>query len=88
MTGPTSVFARTWMGGFIRPLEAQINAYQEQSNARIEGMGRIQNAEVDLISKLGELRKLASEVGAQREQWEAHQQHLLALLEAREPSLA
>src|SRR5204862_1239801 len=40
---------RAWMGGFIRPLESQINAYQEQSNARIEGMGRIQNAEVDLL---------------------------------------
>jgi hypothetical protein len=79
---------RAWMGGFIRPLEAQINAYQEQSNARIEGMGRIQNAEVDLIAKLEEMRKLAAEVSAQREQWEAHQRHLLALLEAREPSLA
>ncbi len=79
---------RAWMGGFIRPLEAQINAYQEQSNARIEGMGRIQNAEVDLITKLEELKKLAAEVSAQREQWEAHQRHLLALLEAREPSLA
>ncbi len=79
---------RAWMGGFIRPLEAQINAYQEQSNARIEGMGRIQNAEVDLLSKLEEMRKLAADVSAQREQWEAHQQHLLALLEAREPSLA
>ena len=79
---------RAWMGGFIRPLESQINAYQEQSNARIEGMGRIQNAEVDLITKLEELKKLAAEVSAQREQWEAHQRHLLALLEAREPSLA
>jgi hypothetical protein len=79
---------RAWMGGFIRPLEAQINAYQEQSNARIEGMGRIQNAEVDLIAKLEEMKRLAADVSAQREQWEAHQQHLLALLEAREPSLA
>ena len=79
---------RAWMGGFIRPLEAQINAYQEQSNARIEGMGRIQNAEVDLITKLDQLKKLAADVSAQREQWEAHQQRLLALLEAREPSLA
>jgi Dynamin family len=81
--------ARAWMGGFIRPLEAQINAYQEQSNARIEGMGRIQNAEVDLISKLEELRHLAAQLGAQHEEWEGHQERLMALLEVeREPSLA
>ena len=80
---------RAWMGGFIRPLETQINAYQEQSNARIEGMGRIQNAEVDLIAKLEELKRLAADVSAQREEWEAHQRHLMELLEvAREPSLA
>ena len=79
---------RAWMSGFIRPLEVQINAYQEQSNARIEGMGRIQNAEVDLLSKLEELKRLASDVAAQREQCEAHQQRLLALLDAHEPSLA
>ena len=81
--------ARAWMGGFIRPLEAQINAYQEQSNARIEGMGRIQNAETDLIAKLEELRRIAADVAAQREQLEAHQRRLMALLEVeREPSLA
>jgi GTPase SAR1 family protein len=80
---------RAWMGGFIRPLEAQINAYQDQSNSRIEGMGRIQSAEVDLIAKLGELKRLATELGAQREQWEAQQQRLMALLDVeREPSLA
>jgi hypothetical protein len=80
---------RAWLAGFIRPLESQINAYQEQSNARIEGMGRIQNAEVDLLDKLAELERLAAEVGAQREQCEAQQQRLMALLEVeREPSLA
>jgi hypothetical protein len=80
---------RAWLMGFIRPLESQISAYQEQSNARIEGMGRIQNAEVDLLDKLEELKRLAAEVGAQREQCEAHQQRLLSLLEVeREPSLA
>jgi HAMP domain-containing protein len=80
---------RAWMGGFIRPLEAQINAYQEQSNSRIEGMGRIQNAEVDLVARLEELKSLAAQVAAQREQWEAHHRRLMALLEAdREPSLA
>jgi HAMP domain-containing protein len=80
---------RAWMGGFIRPLDAQISAYQEQSNTRIEGMGRIQNAEVDLVARLGELKSLAAEVAAQREQWEAHHRRLMALLEVeREPSLA
>jgi hypothetical protein len=80
---------RAWMGGFIRPLEAQISAYQEQSNSRIEGMGRIQNAEGDLISKLDELRRLVAQVTAQGEECEAHQQRLMALLEVeREPSLA
>jgi GTP-binding protein EngB required for normal cell division len=80
---------RTWMGGFIRPLEAQINAYQDQSNSRIEGMGRIQNAEVDLLAKLDELKQLAAKVAAQRDQWEAHQKRLMALLDVeRQPSLA
>ena len=80
---------RAWLTGFIRPLESQINAYQDQSNARIEGMGRIQNAEVDLLDKLEELKRLAAEVGAQHEQCAAHQQRLMSLLELeREPSLA
>ena len=80
---------RTWMGGFIRPLEAQVNAYQEQSNARIEGMGRIQNAEVDLIARLDELKRLASDIAAQREEWGVHHERLMALLDVqREHSLA
>jgi hypothetical protein len=81
--------ARTWLNGFIRPLDVQINAYQEQSNTRIEGMGRIQSAEVDLISKVGELQRLASEVAAQRDECESHRKRLMALLDVeREPSLA
>ena len=80
---------RTWMAGFIRPLDAQINAYQEQSNTRIEGMGRIQNAETDLLTRLEELKRLAADVAAQKDQLDAHQQRLMALLEVRrEPSLA
>lgn len=74
--------SRTWMSGFIRPLEAQIGAYQEQSNSRIEGMGRIQNAEVDLIARLEELKKLAADVAAQKEQLEAHSRRLMSLLDA------
>jgi hypothetical protein len=80
---------RAWMNGFIRPLDAQINAYQEQANARIEGMGRIQNAESDLMARLEELRVIARDLAAQHDQLEAHHESVAALLElAREPSLA
>jgi hypothetical protein len=80
---------RTWMGGFIRPLEAQINSYQEQSYSRVEGMGRIQVAEGDLLARLEELKSLAAHLAAQREQHEEHQQRIMALLETeRAPSLA
>jgi hypothetical protein len=80
---------KAWMAGFIRPLESQINAYQEQSNTRIEGMGRIQMAEGDLVQKMEELRKLVAELTAQRQQLEAHMARMAAVLEIeREPSLA
>ena len=80
---------KAWMSGFIRPLEAQINAYQEQSNNRIEGMGRIQMADADLGTKMDELRKLAAELAAQRDQLDTHQARIAAILEIeREPSLA
>ena len=80
---------KAWMNGFIRPLESQINAYQEQSNSRIEGMGRIQMAESELVARMEELRKLAAELTAQREQLEIHAARVGAVLEIeREPSLA
>jgi hypothetical protein len=80
---------RAWMQGFIRPIETEINASQEQSNTRIEGMGRIQTAETDLIARLEELRKLASELAEQHEAMQSHQERLLALLDVqRESSLA
>ncbi len=80
---------RAWMGGFIRPLEAQINSYQEQSYSRVEGMGRIQVAETDLIARLDELKKLAAHLAAQREEHEEHQKRIMALLEVeRSASLA
>jgi len=80
---------KSWMAGFIRPLESQISAYQEQSNTRIEGMGRIQMAESDLVGKMEELRKLVAELTAQRQQLEAHFARMAAVLEIeREPSLA
>jgi len=73
---------RTWMNGFIRPLEAQVNAFQEQANGRIEGMGRIQNAESDLVERLEELRAMVAQGGAQRDQLEAHERKLRGLLES------
>jgi hypothetical protein len=80
---------RTWMYGFIRPLDTRINDYQEQANQRIEGMGRIQNAEMDLVSRLEELRRMAHELAAQRDQLEALHERVMGLLEVeREPSLA
>jgi hypothetical protein len=80
---------RAWMNGFIRPLEAQINAYQDQSNNRIEGMGRIQMAESDLVARMDELGRLVADLCAQREQLDAHQGRIAAILEIeREPSLA
>jgi len=80
---------RTWMNAFIRPLEAQLTAFQEQANGRVEGMGRIQNAETDLVERIGELRALLAEVEAHVSEWEAHHESLHALLEfEREHSLA
>jgi hypothetical protein len=80
---------KAWMAGFIRPLESQINAYQEQSNSRIEGMGRIQMAETDLVVKMEELGKLVAELSSHKEQLETHAARIAAVLEIeREPSLA
>ena len=80
---------RTWMNGFIRPLDAQLTAFQEQTNNRIEGMARIQNAETDLVARIGELEALTAEVAQQRKGWEAHHDKLMALLDVeREMSLA
>lgn len=80
---------RTWMNGFIRPLDSRINDYQEQANLRIEGMGRIQNAETDLMARLEELRRIVHDLSAQRDQLEVHHERLAALLEVEgERSLA
>lgn len=80
---------RTWMNGFIRPLEAQVATLQEQANGRIEGMGRIQDAEGDLVARLEELKAICAQVSAQRDQLEAHHERLRALVESQpERSLA
>ncbi len=80
---------RAWMAGFIRPLEAQINTYQEQSNSRIEGMGRIQMADTELAARMEELRKLVADLVAQKELLDSHQARVAAMLDIeREHSLA
>ena len=80
---------RTWMNGFIRPLDARLGAFQEQANSRIEGMGRIQGAETDLVAKLEEMKQLAAEVAAQLRDWDRHHAEVVALLEAKpEPAAA
>ncbi|MDQ3028065.1 MAG: dynamin family protein [Pseudomonadota bacterium] len=79
---------RTWLNGFVRPLDARLSAFQEQSNSRIEGMGRIQNAETDLAERLEELKALAASVEAHLAEWEAHHQRLLATLDAEREPLA
>ena len=80
---------RTWMNAFIRPLESQLAAFQEQSNSRVEGMGRIRNAETDLVERMGELRALMAEVEAHAGEWDAHHESLMTMLDfEREHSLA
>jgi len=80
---------RTWMNGFIRPLDAQLAAFQEQANSRVEGMGRVQNAETGLVSRMEELTMLMAQLGNQREGWEQHHRRLMALLDVQPaPSLA
>ena len=80
---------RTWMNAFIRPLEAQVNSFQEQANNRIEGMGRIRNAETDLLVRVDELNEYLAQCAAQQEAWEAHNERIARLLEVeRDPSLA
>ena len=49
---------RTWMNSFIRPLEAQVGAFQEQANSRIEGMARIRDAESGLVERIDDLQQV------------------------------
>ena len=81
--------ARTWMNAFIRPLEAQLSAFQEQSASRSEGMARIRSAETDLAGRIDELRALLAEVQRHAEEWDEHHESLMALLNfERQHSLA
>jgi hypothetical protein len=80
---------RTWMNAFIRPIEAQLSAFQEQVNNRLDGMGRIQNADTDLAGRIEELRALTAEVQAHSDEWDRHNESLMTLLEFdRDHSLA
>ncbi len=79
---------RVWMNAFIRPLEAQVSAFQEQANYRTEGMARIRNAEGDLIDRVGELQHFLEDLERLTREWESHQGRFRRLLEVREASLA
>ena len=70
-----------WIAGFLRPLEAQLNGYAEQAEARTSGMGRMRAAETDLVAHQQELGKLAENVRDQLEDGEDRRRRLMALLE-------
>ncbi len=71
---------RTWMNSFIRPLEAQVGTFQEQANARIEGMARIRDAESGLLERVGGLQQFLSDCDRLGREWEAHDGRIARLL--------
>jgi hypothetical protein len=71
---------RSWMNAFIRPLEAQVVAFQEQSNSRIEGMARIRDAESGLVERIEDLNRFLRECHSLAAEWEEHDQRLAQLL--------
>lgn len=73
--------AHAWMAGFLRPLETQLAELQQNAIARLEGMGRIRNAESDLAAHLEALKRLEHETGEQLEDCEDRRRKLMALLE-------
>jgi hypothetical protein len=72
---------RAWTSGFVRPLEGQVLARQERANQRIEGMGRMQDAEGDLVQRLEDVKGLVRELGSLRDELEAHAARLERQLE-------
>jgi predicted GTPase len=72
---------RTWMNSFIRPLEAQVGAFQEQANSRIEGMARIRDAESGLMDRIGDLEAFLRECDERAREWESHDARIARLLE-------
>ena len=72
---------RTWMNSFIRPLEAQVTAFQEQANSRIEGMARIRDAESGLVERIDDLQNFLRECDDRAREWESHDARLARLLD-------
>jgi len=63
---------RAWVGGFARAFEEQLALRQERTNSRIEGMGRMQGAEGDLLQRLEHVKGMVRELGAMRDELESH----------------
>jgi hypothetical protein len=73
--------ARAWIAGFVRPLEAEVAVRQDRTNTRIEGVGRMQHAEGDLVERLEDVKGLVRELGSLRDELEAHAARLERQLE-------
>jgi len=76
---------RAWMNSFIRPLEAQVSAFQDQANGRIEGMARIRDAESGLLERIEGLNAFVRECEERMLDWESHDERLARLLDVGEP---
>ena len=72
---------RSWMNSFIRPLEAQVSAFQEQANSRIEGMGRIRDAESGLLDRIEDLNRVLRDCEERTREWEMYDQRFARLLD-------
>lgn len=72
---------RSWMNSFIRPLEAQVTAFQDQANSRIEGMARIRDAESGLVGRIDDLQGFLRSCEERALEWETHDQRLARLLD-------
>ncbi len=78
---------RTWMNSFIRPLEAQVSAFQEQANSRIEGMARIRDAESGLVGRIDDLQAFLRECEERAKEWESHDARFARLLDIEGPGV-
>jgi hypothetical protein len=79
---------RTWMNSFIRPLEAQVGAFQEQANSRIEGMARIRDAESGLVERIDDLQAFLRDSDQRAREWESHDARLARLLDVESAAAA
>ncbi|MCW5592666.1 MAG: dynamin family protein [Burkholderiales bacterium] len=78
---------RTWMNSFIRPLEAQVSAFQEQANSRIEGMARIRDAESGLVGRIDDMQAFLRECEERAKEWESHDARFARLLDIEGPGV-